>query len=507
MPVTVADLLNRPGMDLRLLTGDPKRAVRWAHAVELTDPAPWLEGGELVLTTGLRLGRSAQAQRAYADRLAAAEVTGIGFGTGLGYDRVPTALVRQCAAHGLVVVEVPLPTPFLAIVQAVADALAQEQNAAIRRVLAHQHQMTRAALGKGIPGILRHLATALHAEAVVTDPHHLVLAAAPGDGVALLERVRAEVGADGGRAAGPLGLRVSDGSRHLMVQSLGVTGARRGLLAVAADTEFGPFDQLLLTHAASLLSLELERPREVVEAHRALRAAVLGTLLAGGLTAEAAHRSLRHLGFAPEERLVVLLLLQSRYQRLALAQRVARDLDALNGCPFLLREDEEDGVVVVIRAVDLDTALAALDALDETDSADAGDMTVGVSAGAAPDELPSALRGARYAAAKAKAEGRRVAHFDRLRLPALLADAPVRAAVDRLADDLLAPLEAYPVLHESLEAFLHHNGGWEPAARALGVHRHTLRHRMERVSELTGLDIESAQDRAALLLAVLSRRL
>ena len=44
-------------------------------------------------------------------------------------------------------------------------------------------------------------------------------------------------------------------------------------------------------------------------------------------------------------------------------------------------------------------------------------------------------------------------------------------------------------------------------SRALGVHRHTLRHRMSRVAELTGLDLESAQDRAALLLALLSRKI
>ncbi|MGX1544858.1 PucR family transcriptional regulator [Streptomyces adustus] len=497
MPVTIADLLSLPGLGLRLLTGEPQRVVRWAHTVELPDPAPWLQGGELVLTTGLRLGRSAQAQREYADRLADGKVTGIGFGTGLSYDRAPTALVKQCAARGLVLVEVPLATPFLAVIQAVAAALAQEQNAAFRRVLAHQHQMTRAALGKGIPGILRHLAKALDAEVAVTDAHQQVLAAAPGDGAALVDRVRAEVGSDGSRAAGPLGLSVRDGSRHLMVQSLGVAGTRRGLLAVAADTEFTPLDQLLLTHAASLLSLELERPQEVVEAHRALRAAVLGTLLDGGLTAQAAHRSLRHLGFAPADRLVVLLLLQARYQRPALVQQAARSLDRLASCPYLLRE-EEDGVVVVTRIADLDTVL---------DTLEAAHVTIGVSGSAAPDDLSGALRAARYAAAQAKADHRRVARYGQLRLPALLADAAVRTVVDHLADDLLTPLAEHPVLYESLEAFLQHNGGWEPASRALGVHRHTLRHRMARVSELTGLDLESAQDRAALLLAVLSRRL
>jgi hypothetical protein len=64
---------------------------------------------------------------------------------------------------------------------------------------------------------------------------------------------------------------------------------------------------LLLTHAASLLSLELERPRELVEAHRGLRSAVLCVLLGGDLPAEVAHRPLRFFGFAPADRLMVVL--------------------------------------------------------------------------------------------------------------------------------------------------------------------------------------------------------
>jgi purine catabolism regulator len=57
----------------------------------------------------------------------------------------------------------------------------------------------------------------------------------------------------------------------------------------------------------------------------------------------------------------------------------------------------------------------------------------------------------------------------------------------------------------SLEAFLHHNGSWEGAARALGVHRHTLRARMARVEELTGLSLGVADNRALILLALRSR--
>ena len=38
----------------------------------------------------------------------------------------------------------------------------------------------------------------------------------------------------------------------------------------------------------------------------------------------------------------------------------------------------------------------------------------------------------------------------------------------------------------SLRAWLAHHGQWDPSAAALGVHRHTLRHRMRTVEELLG---------------------
>ncbi|WP_030438089.1 PucR family transcriptional regulator [Actinoplanes subtropicus] len=489
MPVTAAELLAMPALGLRLVTGDPAATIRWAHSAELLDPAPWLAGGELVLTIGLRLPRSAAGQRQYVDRLADAHVTGLGFGVGLGHDRIPPAVARQCTARGLLLVEVPLPTPFLAISEAVAGLLARQAGAAVRRTLEHQQRMARAALNAGVAGIVRSLARALDAEVVVTDAHHLILAASPGDGAGLLGRATAELGAEA-RSGTPLGLSVSAGDEHLMVQSLGVGGTRQGLLAVATHRDLHHPEQLLLTHAASLLSLELERPRELVEAHRGLRSAVLGLLLDGDLPAEVARRPLRFFGFAPADRLVVVLAQPA-------SPHVEPCLEGLPGRPYLLAA-RADGVVVVVRAEDEAAVLATLGAAD---------VTLGVSGATTAGGLPAALRTAVQAATGARAARRRVARFGDQRLPTLLAQEAVRSAVGHLADDLLAPLADQPLLCRSLDVFLQHNGVWETASRALGVHRHTLRHRMARVAELTGLDLDSAQDRAALLLALLARKL
>ena len=95
--VPLSWLLRRPTLDLRpvhLADCDPDLA--WAHAIELDDPTPFLRGGELVLTTGLRLPRAAAGQEEYVDRLVAAGAAALGFGTGLRHGRVPAGVRRAC---------------------------------------------------------------------------------------------------------------------------------------------------------------------------------------------------------------------------------------------------------------------------------------------------------------------------------------------------------------------------------------------------------------------------
>jgi purine catabolism regulator len=122
-----------------------------------------------------------------------------------------------------------------------------------------------------------------------------------------------------------------------------------------------------------------------------------------------------------------------------------------------------------------------------------------IASGAGPAEL---------AADAARREGRAVGWFDDLALGPLLADEAVRGRVlSVVAPALDALRHSGPRdsdLLPSLAAYLHHNGSWEPAARALGVHRHTLKARIDRVEELTGLRLDVAEHRALLLLGVMS---
>ncbi|HQR28623.1 MAG TPA: PucR family transcriptional regulator ligand-binding domain-containing protein, partial [Nocardioides sp.] len=172
-------LLARPELGLRplhLTDGDP--ALSWAHAIELEDPSPWLRGAGLVLTTGLRLPRSRAGQAAYVARLVAAGARALGFGTGFRFASVPPGVQEACRDLGLPLVEVPLPTPFLGVVQAVSDRLGEQRRQRLQEALATQQQLTRDALRGGAPAVATSLARALGGGVLVLDPDLGVLARA-----------------------------------------------------------------------------------------------------------------------------------------------------------------------------------------------------------------------------------------------------------------------------------------------------------------------------------------
>ena len=75
------------------------------------------------------------------------------------------------------------------------------------------------------------------------------------------------------------------------------------------------------------------------------------------------------------------------------------------------------------------------------------------------------------------------------------------------AESLLQPLTAHDELGRgdlvvSLRTWLAHHGQWDPSANALGIHRHTLRHRVDTVEQLLGRSLDSPGTRSELWLAL-----
>jgi len=99
---------------------------------------------------------------------------------------------------------------------------------------------------------------------------------------------------------------------------------------------------------------------------------------------------------------------------------------------------------------------------------------------------------------------RRLLRLDELRLPTLL----YAQRHSWLLQGWLAPLrrvlaqDSQGTLRATLEAWCAHDGQVQACAQALGIHRNTLRYRLERIAELSGLDLNRLDQRLQLSLGL-----
>ncbi|MEW2132279.1 PucR family transcriptional regulator [Streptomyces sp. NPDC005435] len=530
MPPTLASLVQHSALKLTVRAGEDRLdvPVRWAHVSELADPVPYMEGGELLLVTALKLdAEDPEAMRRYVRRLAGAGVVGIGFAVGVNYDEIPEALLDAAREEGLPLLEVPRRTPFLAISKAVSAAIAAEQYRAVTAGFAAQRELTRQALTTGPEGLLGALAAQLDGWAALYDASGAVVAAAPEWAhrraarlTAEVERLRERPAPASSVVGGP------DNEDRVELHSLGTGRRPRAALAVGTAAAPGTAERYAVHSAIALLTLTTERSRSLHAAEQRVGAAVLRMLLAGEpdharavagdlydglldapfrvLVAEASTGAGAGAGAGPGAG-------AGGDPLDALAEAVesaaARSGEAVLAVP--------DGERLVVLAADGGAAVAACvafaGALESARTApepggDENALVVGLSAPAGPSAAATAHRQAEQALSVARRRGRVLVEHEHLAagsvLP-LLADDAVRA----FADGLLRALREHDAtgrgdLVASLRAWLSRHGQWDAAAADLGVHRHTLRYRMRRVEEILGRSLDDPDVRMELWLAL-----
>ncbi len=106
-----------------------------------------------------------------------------------------------------------------------------------------------------------------------------------------------------------------------------------------------------------------------------------------------------------------------------------------------------------------------------------------------------------------RGEGR-TTHFDDLGPYCFVLGQP-EVDIRSFSERILGPLhddEKHAELVRTLEAYLRHHGSVNAVARALYLHRNTVRQRLRRIAQLTRADLNDADSRLALHLAILGRQ-
>jgi PucR family transcriptional regulator, purine catabolism regulatory protein len=509
MAITVGDLIALPGLGLVAVAGESgmDRPIRWAHTSELPDPTRWLSGGELLLTTGIALKGTPAHQRAYIRRLVKADVAGLGFGVGFGFEEVPAPVVRVADREGFPVLEVPYPVPFIAITKAVAAKLTEDRLGELQlSVEVHEKLSHLAADGGGPADLLEEMAGLTSGWAYLFGPR--------GETVARATSPNARAPAAGDVwAALPPGVLHSRGpvtSSTLGAEgssiAVAVTAGRRqeGVLVLGKSSRLDARDRIAVRHGATVLGLSLAARRAVVEAERRIAGDLLADAVEGELVGELLERRLELIGFERQTDLTVMVVQPSDEDGEGLYElavelesaaraRSGRARSAVVGDRIALVVDET-------RAGELAESL-----LEEVTAGRATAARLGIGESAPARELRRSYLTALLALRSAPSQVRIASPRDLGSYGLLLGSQP-RPVLEGFVHSILGPLmdrDAQRSSHlvESVRAFVACGGRWEEGARELGVHRHTLRYRINQAQELIERDLNSPEDRMEVWLA------
>lgn len=287
MPPTLASLVQHSALRLSVLAGQDRldTPVRWAHASELADPTPYLDGGELIMITALKLdAEDPEAMRGYVRLLADKGVVGLAFAAGVNYEKAPDPLIKAAREADLPLIEVPRRTPFIAISKVVSAAIAADQYRAVTAGFDAQRDMTTAALSEeGPAALLARLAGHVNGWAALYDAAGAVVATAPAWAVRRASRFIADAERLRDRPA-PASAVVSEseaGDDRVELQSVGTGRRAKAVLAVGTAARLGTAERYAVHSAVALLTLTTERSRALQQAEQRLGAAVLRMLLSG----------------------------------------------------------------------------------------------------------------------------------------------------------------------------------------------------------------------------------
>lgn len=467
----VEELLTDPELSLRVhVRGQVRRPIRWVHTIEISAPARFLRGGEVVLTAGVWRTAGVSAREFVAD-LAAAEVAAVGFGLVPPEYEVPEDFVDAARDCGLTCFVVPVEVAFLQVVQSFVNSKRAEWERPLRRHLS-QHDAIVAALRlhRGVAAVIGVLAKQLDAPVAVRgsaglidgdppDPSHPVPLV--GEGLADAELLL------------PFPLDRLDVEQH------------------AAVMQAMPF-----------IALEIERNRAVRATELRYAWELFEWVQSGTVGTDTIRTRLNSLGLPPDASMAALVV------RTAAPEPVSARLGEVLGTDGVAVRRGDD-VVAFVRARGAVTDLAR--GIHRALSTTSGDVRLGVGAPGGPADLRVSLLQAAHSAeaapsADADGAGGWMTH-DQLSSPTLLLSAQDPDLLAATSRALLGPVLDHDErrgtdLLPSLRVFLDSGGRWQEAAQQLHVHINTLRHRMGRVEELTARSLSHTPDRVDLYLAL-----
>ncbi|MFN8033878.1 MAG: PucR family transcriptional regulator ligand-binding domain-containing protein [Mycobacterium sp.] len=509
----------RAGQPEVVCDGPLDQPVRWVHVSDLADLSGLLTGGELVLTTGQAL-TDAAARDDYLPGLAKAGAVGVVIELGLHVDAIPQSVLATGQQLGLPVIVLHRRVRFIDVTEEVHRRIVADQYAEVAYGQRVHEAFTALSMRRAsIDQILDATAEMLETPVVLEDLNRQVLSFAARDvptAELLTDWERRSRLAEEPWTACPVGPYREVWGRLIApkvgdADSRTVTTLERAAQALALHRMVEQNRSSLELRAQSGLVDDLRRGRIVDEAEATARAHALGLRPA--------------LAYVP---MAARLRESNAADQVVVQQRRVRTLDAIMHAVRAaghtgLAATRDDGQIDLLlapqriggQAGSLETALGEVcseirRAVTRLDGV--SDCVIGV--GPESSRLVDAVGGLREAGHVAEVAMSMPLHdraFHRaadVRLRGLLALIRSDPRVQAFAETELAGLLAHRATHgdeafDLLRTFLEAGGNKAELARTLHMSRPTLYSRLDSLERILGLDLDDAESRTSLHVAML----
>jgi PucR family transcriptional regulator, purine catabolism regulatory protein len=497
--------------------GHVEKDISWVQVVDHPDIESWVKQGHLLLSTGYSWPKDPEAARHIVERLAAKGVCGVVLAVPHFLDHFPGTSIEAAERVGLPLMEIPWEVPFSEITQAVHRELVDQQAHALARSEQIHRELTEAAVsGHSLHDVACVLGRVLNRRVSILDADGSVLGLSTGaqqdttieatDVYRALKEGRGLAQVDA--TSHPVRLQVLATStaalpaHRLAVYAARVRTDRVGYVVVQeGDDPLSALDLRAIEHAGTVTALQISHQRELSMQEARLGYALVASLIEGRF--EPKPQTLERaqlLGWAQETRYRLCTVLldepnpltrEGFAKREAFAVRAAHGLES-RGVKPLMSLSANQVHILVPEGLEVDAWWAEFQPTR---------MAVGVS------QVQTGVDGM-ATAGRETAEliehllPGRVHHFAQMLFPRVMRgdEDARRVFVARLLGRLDDGKRGQHLLETAL-ALADEGFHLQRSAERLGVHISTLRYRLDKLAEHTGLDLESVDGRFQLQMA------
>lgn len=548
MAVTVEQILKLGALSqARVLAGvrGLDRVVTSVTVGEVPDIAEWLSGGEIVLSTMFALTNDTDRQRDFCRRIMVAGASALFVKPKRFVGSFPLDILEIAEKRNFPIVEVPQEIRWTRIMQEAMEVLINRQASLLEKSQEiHRDLLDVVISGGGWNEVASSAARLIDKPVLVLDVSLEPLGVSsdfpwPGGEIhRLLDRPSVRAQFEGlARFPNKLLHLVEEGVPPLFAVPIVVSHACLGYVCTITERhELEEIERVALEHAATVAAVEMAREQVRFETEVRLKGDFVDDLIGGRFSSEdSLLRRASFLGCDLSRGATVVVADVDEFERTMAARRLNENevqrLKArfFNRCTRLVTEVEpsslvslkSDRVIIFLSGPSAqdDRALEKLTSRLQVLGKEVSDLSVSVGVSRFTSEL-AGLRKAFEEALAALKVGRKlrgqgsVMHFDSVGSYKLLLSIWEHDPEELrgLYQETIDPVDRYDKQNDSqlvhtLITYLANDENLSKTAQDLYAHRHTVRYRLQKIADITGLSVFRSEDKERLSLGLKARSL